>query len=106
MAEPSAKDIMLAMLKLDLGISNTTYDTRLGQHLDVAKAEIKKAGASTLNDSDLPDQQLIVMYAAWLFRMRSYDAGKYGLGTRMPDMLQYHLNNRIFKDHMGGGADV
>ena len=47
-----------------------------------------------LGDS-LEDAQLILMYAAYLFRKRATDEG-------MPRMLRWALNNRIFSG--GGGS--
>ena len=80
---------MLVMLKTDLGISaaQTAYDTRLTQLLTAAQAEIIKEGASDLDASEPLDQQLIVMYAGWLWRRRDEMTG-------MPRMLRLSLNNR------------
>ena len=81
---------MLTMLKTDLGIrTSTAYDMRLSQLLTVAQWEIIKKGASNLDASDPMDQQLIVMYAAWMWRKRDSMDG-------MPRMLSLALNNRIF----------
>lgn len=90
---------MLTILKVDLGIRNTTaYDERLGQLLTAAQTAIIKEGASTLDASDPLDQQLIVMYAAWLWRRRDSMDG-------MPRMLRYNLNNRIFSEKAAIGDD-
>ena len=80
---------MLLMLKTDLGISaaQTAYDTRLAQLLTAAQAAIVKEGASDLDASEPLDQQLIVMYAAWLWRRRDEMTG-------MPRILRLALNNR------------
>ena len=87
-----ADSTMLAMLKTDLGISTSTaYNTRLEQLLTVAREEIIKKGASTLDASDPLDMQLIVMYAAWLWRRRDNMDG-------MPRMLLWSLNNRVFSE--------
>ena len=89
---------MLTMLKTDLGIrTSTAYDARLEQLLTVAQREIMAEGASDLDASDALDQQLIVMYAAWLWRRRDEMTG-------MPRMLRLSLNNRVFG--MVGGQDV
>ena len=83
---------MLTMLKTDLGILTTTaYDTRLGQLLTAAQQAIINEGASTLDASDVSDMQLIVMYAAWLWRKRDDMPG-------MPRMLRLALNNRVFAE--------
>lgn len=81
----------LAMLKTDLGISSTGYDERLKQILASSEKAIKKEGVSTLDNTDLEDCQLIVMYAAWIWRNRDTGAG-------MPRMLRWSLNNRIFAE--------
>ena len=88
-------EIMRTMLKTDLGIrTSTAYDERLGQLLTAAETAIRKEGASTLDASDPLDQQLIVMYAAWLWRRRDNMDG-------MPRMLRWTLNNRIFGEKAG-----
>lgn len=81
----------LTMLKTDLGISSTGYDDRLKQILKSSEKAIKKEGVSTLDNTDLDDCQLIVMYAAWIWRNRDTGAG-------MPRMLRWSLNNRIFAE--------
>ena len=87
-----ADSTMLAMLKTDLGISTSTaYNTRLEQLLTVAQKLIIEEGASTLDASDPLDMQLIVMYAAWLWRRRDSMDG-------MPRMLRWNLNNRIMAE--------
>ncbi len=90
---------MLTMLKTDLGIRTTTaYDARLGQLLTAAQQAIIGEGASTLDASDPLDQQLIVMYAAWLWRRRDDMPG-------MPRMLRLALNNRVFGEEAESGDD-
>ena len=87
-----ADSTMLAMLKTDLGIiTSTAYDARLTQLLTAAESAIRKEGASTLDASDPLDQQLIVMYAAWMWRRRDSMEG-------MPQMLRRALNNRVFRE--------
>ena len=83
---------LLPYLKIDLGITTTAYDTRLGQYLENAKTEITKEGV-TLNDGDA---QLVIMYAAWTWRRRDS-------GDGMPRMLRYALNNRVFSEKMNNG---
>ena len=81
----------LTMLKTDLGISATGYDTRLTQYLSAAEKQIKREGVATLDSSELEDAQLVVMYAAWQWRRRDS-------GDGMPRMLRWALNNRIFSE--------
>lgn len=88
-------DQLLTMLKTDLGILTTTlYDQRLMQYLQAAYTAIRQEGATTLNLDDALDAQLIVMYAAWLFRRRDAMEG-------MPRMVRWALNNRILAEKAG-----
>ena len=90
-------ETMLTMLKTDLGILTTTaYDARLTQLLTAAEKYIINEGASTLDASDPLDQQLIVMYAAWLWRRRDTMDG-------MPRALRWALNNRVLGENAGNG---
>lgn len=82
---------MLEMLKIDLGITTTAYDERLGQYLNSAQQMIEREGVTALDLSALEDKQLVVMYAAWLWRRRDTQEG-------MPRMLRWALNNRIFSE--------
>ena len=94
-----ADSTMLTMLKTDLGIRSTTaYDARLNQLLTAAQSAIIGEGASTLDASDPLDQQLIAMYAAWLWRKKDDMPG-------MPRMLRVMLNNRVFSETAGDGGD-
>lgn len=81
----------LTMLKTDLGITSTGYDTRLTQILRSSEKAIRKEGVTTLDNTDLEDCQLIVMYAAWIWRKRD-------TGDGMPRMLRWSLNNRILAE--------
>ena len=89
-------ETLLAMLKTDVGISasTTAYDTRLTQYLNAAKAAIIREGATTISTTDPADMQIIVMYAAWLFRRRDAMDG-------MPRMLRMALNNRVMREKAG-----
>ena len=82
------EDTMLIALKVDLGITTTAYDERLGQYLEAARAAITREGI-TLVDSSVEDGNLIVMYAAHLWRKRDSQEG-------MPKMLRWMMNNRLF----------
>ena len=83
---------MLQMLKTDLGITASAYDERLGQYLDAAQKRIAEEGV-TLDTNDIGDMQIVVMYAAWMWRRRDTMEG-------MPRMLRYALNNRVFAEKM------
>ena len=86
---------LLSMLKTDLGFKTAGYDERLNQLLTVAEKEIIREGAETLDKTDLDDAQLIVMYAAWLWRKRDSQDG-------MPRMVRYAINNIVFSEKMAG----
>lgn len=83
-------NIMLEMLKVDLGISTNAYDTRLAQYIETAKDAIAVEGV-TLDENKVSDGTLVIMYAAWLWRKRDSGEG-------MPRMLRYELNNRLFAE--------
>jgi hypothetical protein len=86
---------MLEMLKVDLGIKTDAYDERLGQYITSAQQMITREGA-TLSLESVEDMQLVVMYAAWLWRRRDGMEG-------MPRMLRWALNNRILSEKMKEG---
>lgn len=90
-------ETILTMMKVDLSILTTTlYDERFRQLISAAIEAIAAEGVATLNVNDSLDQQLIAMYAEWLWRKRDFT-----LGTRqnvdmtvMPRSLRLMLNNR------------
>lgn len=98
---PRRRDIMtithkLNLLKVDLGITSTAYDERLTQYIKSATAEIEREGvvlthddASTGEVETIDDANLIIMYAAWMWRKRD-------TGEGMPRMIRWQLNNRLF----------
>ena len=85
---------LVAMLKVDLGITTNAYDERLMNYIESAQTEIKRQGAS-LSDT-IGDMQLVVMYAAWMWRKRD-------TGDGMPRMIRYALNNKIFSEKIKNG---
>lgn len=80
-------DDILAILKIDLGISSTALDSYLTQMIQSAQGYIAEEGI-TLTAS-VPDGQLVEMYAAWLYRKRREE------NAPMPRMLRWNLNNRL-----------
>lgn len=86
---------LLSMLKTDIGITATAYDDRLKQYIQNAYKNIKAEGAQTLNVEDVEDAQLVVMYAAWMWRRRDS-------GDGMPRMVRYALNNRVLGEKARG----
>lgn len=83
-------ETILTMLKANLQIMpvNTLQDEYLNSLITTAKQMITREGI-TLADT-VEDGQLVVMYAAYLYRKRAEDA------PIMPRMLRYALNNRLF----------
>ena len=86
---------ILAMLKIDLGITTTAYDARLAQYIETAKVEIMREGASIDTASNIEDCNIVIMYAAWMWRKRD-------TGEGMPRMIRYALNNLVLSQKMGG----
>lgn len=80
---------LLAAVKIDLGITTDAYDDRLQAYLEHASKAIETEGI-TVTDS-IEDGNLVVMYAAWMWRKRAENAP-------MPRMLRWQLNNRLFKE--------
>lgn len=83
---------MLDMLRTDLGITTNKYDVRLYKLIESAQKMIETEGI-TIDDTDSQDQQLVVSYAAWMWRRRDTMEG-------MPRMLRWQLNNRLMSQKM------
>ena len=83
-------ETILAMLKVNLQIiaGNTLQDAYLQNLIETAEQMITREGI-TLADT-IEDGNLVVMYAAYLYRKRADDS------PVMPRMLRYALNNRLF----------
>lgn len=83
-------ETILATLKVNLQIiaGNTLQDEYLRNLIATARQMITREGIM-LTDS-IEDGNLVVMYAAYLYRKRADDA------PVMPRMLRYALNNRLF----------
>lgn len=103
---------LLNLVKYNLQLTFTNqYDGYLEELLEVAEIEIKREGVMTLSpDTDAGDRQLIIMYAAYLYRLRAAQStttdssnNKYFATTSnnkgiMPHMLRRLLNNRIMQE--------
>lgn len=84
---------ILAMLKSNLSIMTTAQDNYLGFLINSSKKNIAEMGITLdLNESD--DVNLVIMYAAYLFRKRAED------NPVMPRMLQFAIHNRLFSEKM------
>lgn len=90
-------DEMLTQMKIDLGIVSTAYDTRFNTLLSSAYSAITMEGI--VLDTSLPEHaDLVVSYAAWLWRKRD-------TGEGLPRWLRWRINNLLFSQKTGGGAD-
>ena len=83
---------LLTMVKVDLHITTTAYDTRLTQYLTSAKKFIETEGI-TVDITRMDDAQLVVGYATWIWRKRE-------TGEPFPRWLRWELNNRLFSEKM------
>ena len=84
----------LKLLKLDLQITTTAYDELLSQMISSAEGMIAREGI-VLDSKKAEDTQLVVMYAAYLYRRRRDE------NPAMPRMLRFALNNRLFSQKAG-----
>lgn len=83
-------ETMLSSLKIDLGITSTAYDSRLTHFMKAAYNEIQREGV-TLSADSLDDQNLVIMYAAWMWNKRESGEG-------IPRMIRWQINNRLFSE--------
>lgn len=81
-------ETILEMLKANLQLINTLQDGYLSNLITAARQMITREGI-TLTDT-IEDGNLVVMYAAYLYRKRAEDV------PVMPRMLRYAMNNRLF----------
>lgn len=86
----------LEILKLDLQITTDAYDALLSQMISAAEEMITREGI-TLDADKAEDTQLVIMYAAYLYRRRRDE------NPAMPRPLRFALNNRLFSQKAGGG---
>lgn len=89
MAYPFNTETLLPLLKIDLGITATAFDNRLTNALETAMERIEAEGATLENTAS--DRDLVLMYAAWLWRCRVDQAP-------MGRMLRQALNNRVIRE--------
>lgn len=95
---PQFDQSALTVLKVDLQISTTALDDYLTQQIQAAEEYIATEG---IDLAETPgDTQLVVMYAAYLYRRRREE------NTTMPRMLRYALNNRVIKQSVQSVGDT
>ena len=81
------ENVLLVSLRAALAITSQAFNDSLTARIRTAQARIAEHGI-TLQDTEA-DRDLVVMYAAWLWRSRV-------TGDGMPRMLQFAINNRLF----------
>ena len=89
------EEVLLYALRADLGVTAEIFTERLLSRLRTAQQRIAEEGI-VLRDTE-SDRDLVVMYAAYLWRSRV-------TGDDMPRMLRYALNNRLLSQKASGGA--
>ena len=85
----------VTVLKADLELLTNAKDSYLHHLLQVAEVRIQKEGIKLTDSVD--DDDLRIMYAAYLYRKRAAEV------NAMPRMLRYALNNRLMQQK-GGAA--
>ena len=81
--------LQILQANLDLLMLDSTRQNQLEFLIDTAVQLIAREGVTLTDPYTVEDSNLIVMYAAYLFRKRATD-------EPMPRMLRWALNNRIF----------
>lgn len=81
--------LQILQANLDLLTLDSTRQNQLEFLIDTAVQLIAREGVTLTDPYTSEDANLIVMYAAYLFRKRATD-------EPMPRMLRWALNNRIF----------
>lgn len=98
---------ILSMLKMNLEKPNRVADEYLQNLIKAAKSEIRREGiilAETDGAYSEDDANMIVMYAAYLYRNRVSTTEGYQTTAMqpqgMPYMLRLTLNNHLFSQKM------
>lgn len=87
---------ILVPLKIDLQISVNDLDENYLLPLIKTARDFIATEGITLDES-VGDGMLVEMYAAWLYRDRRNNS-KYAIERKMPRMLRWALNNRLFQE--------
>lgn len=98
MAETQTAAFVLLCADIGLAPSSVPEATRKLMDADLAASRQRLGIAGiAVDDGDLDDLQLLVMYAAWLYRGRVN-------GQPMPQMLLQAIRDRQTADGTGGGT--
>lgn len=80
---------LFAEFKQDLGITTEALNERLQNCLRAAAEAIIQEGVTNLDPDNILDRELIIDYAAWIWRKRRENVG-------LPRTIRWRLNNRLF----------
>ena len=98
-SDPDLDQCYLSQCSLDLySLDQCSRDSYLLDLIHAAQEYIKTEGI-TLSGSDPGDVMLVEMYAAYLYRERRNT----GDASKMPRMLRWALNNRLFSQKISEG---
>lgn len=90
---------VLSLVKCNLDISTTAYDTAITDAITYARSCLSDFGLVLDETADTGDAMLTVMYSTWVWRERES-------GQKMPRMLEAAMNNKlahqIMKDASAG----
>jgi len=84
------RETILQLMRTDLQISVSQYDTLLYGYIAAAEEAIKIEGI-TLDPQSEADEMLVEQYAVWLARKRKED-------VPMSRLLRWQLNNRLLSE--------
>lgn len=88
----------LELLKRELmAAGSSIYDALLKMQLKSAEKAIQIEGIELDLENEAFDNQLVIGYAAWLFRQRENPE------MPMPKWLRWNLNNKLFSQHARKG---
>lgn len=93
-----AQEDLIKLIKIDLQLMTSAFDGYLSQLLAAADEMITREGIQLTASAE--DDQLRIMYTAYLYRKRAGDA------PQMPRMLRWALNNRLFGQKAGDPGAV
>ncbi len=82
-------DIILQLLKIDLGITHTLRDNYFTSLINTCNAELARKGIN-LDLTVAEDQMLLSDYITWRYRKRQEDTG-------LPQNITFRIRNRIVK---------
>lgn len=90
-------EVILKLLKIDLGITHDKRDSYFLALLSAAKAELEKKGF-LIDMSQVDDQILLSDYAAWVYRKRQEN-------IPLSKNLQYRIRTRMIQARAGGQSE-